>query len=906
MTPLRSRLPRPSSIEDTESGGKQRRHLPVLLAVATFVLTSLVMAAVWYNANRAEQRNFEREFDFQVREHVDRIMRRMATYEQVLRGTKGFLNGSIHVDRKAFHNYVGELHLDEHFPGIQGVGVAEVILEPQLAQHIAFIRQQGFENYIVWPLGQRDVYTSITAIEPFDGMNLRAFGFDMFSEPVRRIAMERSRDSGKASLSGKVTLVQEGSTDVQAGVLLYLPVYRHAMPIDTLEQRRAAILGWVYAPFRLGDFVNGIKGGRSEDLDVVLYDGESMSPQTCLYGCTLHTSGEHQLRRIVPIDIAGRRWTADIGSTSAFEDRMQSIVPRLIACGGVVASLLLALVVWNLSSGRSRAMTLALRMTRELMASHDKIASEQQRLRVILENSYDAFVAVDSQGKITDWNFQAERTFGWSAKEVIGHDLAGVLISEDQREAHRIGFRRFAASGRGPLIGKRVELSALRKDGSHVFVELAIAVVRTDSGYAANAFIRDLTERKETERREAERQAALEQARHALHNAQRLESVGKLTGGVAHDFNNLLQIISGNIQLMLHGIGGNELFERRLRNMMEAVDRGSKLSSQLLAFARRQPLQPQIVSLRQLLANIDDLLQRALGAEIEAEIHCSDNLWNTLVDPNQLENVILNLAINARDAMDGKGKLVFDLDNVVLDDNYVRTVPDMRAGEYIMLAVSDTGKGMAPDVLSNAFEPFFTTKPEGQGTGLGLSMAYGFIKQSGGHIQIYSELGHGTTVRIYLPRSAEPEQEAPSSLEGKDETVTGGSETILVVEDDQGVQETAVEMLRGLGYEVVCASDGEAALRIIRSGRPINALFTDVVMPGPVRSTDMVKAAKDLHPGIAVLYTSGYTRNAIVHAGRLDPGVHLLSKPYRREQLAFKLRQLLEAAKSSRPETTMH
>ena len=223
-----------------------------------------------------------------------------------------------------------------------------------------------------------------------------------------------------------------------------------------------------------------------------------------------------------------------------------------------------------------------------------------------------------------------------------------------------------------------------------------------------------------------------------------------------------------------------------------------------------------------------------------------------------------------------------------------------------MLAVSDTGKGMAPDVLSNAFEPFFTTKPEGQGTGLGLSMAYGFIKQSGGHIQIYSELGHGTTVRIYLPRSAEPEQGMPSSsFDDKDEAVVGGNETILVVEDDPGVQETAVEMLRGLGYEVVCASNGEAALRIIRSGRPINALFTDVVMPGPVRSTDMVKAAKDLHPDIAVLYTSGYTRNAIVHAGRLDPGVHLLSKPYRREQLALKLRQLLEAAKSSRP-ATMH
>jgi CheY-like chemotaxis protein len=345
-------------------------------------------------------------------------------------------------------------------------------------------------------------------------------------------------------------------------------------------------------------------------------------------------------------------------------------------------------------------------------------------------------------------------------------------------------------------------------------------------------------------------------------------------------------------------LAGNPEAQRRLETAAFAADRGAKLSSQLLAFARRHPLQPASTNIGRVLRGMDDLLRRALGESVHIETVVAGGLWTTLVDPHQLENVILNLAINGRDAMKGEGKLTLELNNAMLDDDYVLYEPEVAAGQYVMLAISDTGCGMPPEVAARAFEPFFTTKREGEGTGLGLSMAYGFVKQSNGHIRIYSEVGSGTTIKIYLPRSMQPEVELPNL---RNAPVVGGSETILVVEDDLAVQATVVDMLQALGYRVLKANDGQGALTILQSGIPIDMLFTDVVMPGPVRSIEVARQAKEMFPNIEVLFTSGYTQNAIVHGGRLDPGVELISKPYRRDELARKIRQLFAARKDKAP-----
>ena len=375
-----------------------------------------------------------------------------------------------------------------------------------------------------------------------------------------------------------------------------------------------------------------------------------------------------------------------------------------------------------------------------------------------------------------------------------------------------------------------------------------------------------------------------------LHQAQKMEAVGRLTGGVAHDFNNLLQVISGNLQLLTKDVAGSARAEQRVRNALAGVSRGSQFASQLLAFGRRQPLAPKVINVGRLIRTWDDMLKQALGEAIEVETIIAGGLWNTIVDPVQVETAILNLAINARDAMEGRGKLTIEAGNASIDDAYAARHEDVNPGHYLMLAITDTGCGMPSDVLARVFEPFFTTKPEGQGTGLGLSMVFGFVKQSGGHIKIYSEPGQGTTVRIYLPRTQEREDLAADTETGP---ITGGSETILVVEDDEEVRRTAADILADLGYRVLKAKDADSALAIVESGVPIDVLFTDVVMPGSLRSPELARKAKERIPDIAVLFTSGYTDNAIVHGGKLDPGVHLLSKPYSREALARKLRHLI-------------
>jgi len=380
-------------------------------------------------------------------------------------------------------------------------------------------------------------------------------------------------------------------------------------------------------------------------------------------------------------------------------------------------------------------------------------------------------------------------------------------------------------------------------------------------------------------------------AESSLRNAQKMESIGQLTGGMAHDFNNLLQIISANLDLLVKNEGDASKRAARLQSAVAAVERGARLTGQLLAFARRQALDPRSTNLGRMIHEMTDLLRRTLGERIEVESMVAGGLWNTMVDRSQVENAILNLAINARDAMPDGGKLTIEVANAFLDDTYAAAHSEVTAGQYVMLAISDTGTGMPPEVIARAFDPFFTTKPEGQGTGLGLSQVFGFVKQSGGHVKIYSELGEGTTLKIYLPRSKKPQETQESLYE---QPVIGGTETILVVEDDDGVRAAVTDLLSELGYTVLKAANAEEALTILKAGAHVDLLFTDVVMPGNIPTRELARRAKDSRPNLRVLFTSGYTQNAIVHNGKLDDDVFLLSKPYRKDDLARKLRSLLD------------
>lgn len=999
-----------------------RKRIPLMLGLAVFTLSLGATYSAWDIASDQLQRARQSEFDFQVRQAARRIEVRMETYAQVQRGVVAFLLGSMDVDRADFRLFVSSLKLDEKFPGIQGLAVVRLVAPDQLAQHLAAIRTEGLP-YDIHPAGPREAYSLISHIEPFSGLNLRALGFDMLTEPNRRKAMERARDTGQPSASAKVRLIQENGQHVQAGTVMYLPVYRRGASIASVAERRRNLVGWVGAPFRIDDLMAGIGGERSKDLLMSIYDGTEVDEGALLFASRPGGLGPQaqppQFRATNQLMIGGRPWALDLRSAPAFEARLESDEPRVIAVVGTALSLILGLLVWALASGQRRAARLAKEMTRQLSDSefrwkyalegagdgvwdwngksgavvyskrwkemlgyadsdvgddigawerlvhpddkeaamaeikrylgstdsayavefrmrckdgswrwilaramavtrderqlpvrtigthtditrakmdestlrdaNGQLAAEQQRIRVILDHSHDAFVAVDATGQITDWNAKAESMFGWSAAEAVGRPLPELIIPPAEREAHERGFQRFTQSGGGTLNRAVMAVTAMHRSGRAIPVELAIAGLPAANGYAASAFIRDISLRKAAEQLEVERGRALDEARAALQHAQKLEAVGKLTGGIAHDFNNVLHVIGGNVQLLQLLSKGDERLHKRLVSMQSAVDRGAKLSSQLLAFARRQPLQPLVIDLARVMVNMDDLLRRALGESVQLAISADEQLWNTLVDPGQLENVILNLAINARDSMPEGGAVTIALDNSSVSEDGPEALPDLPSGQYVRLTVSDTGTGMSAEVRALAFEPFFTTKPVGKGTGLGLSMAYGFVKQSGGHIHLRSMPGSGTTVIVYLPRSEREETKTEIAVASD---LVGGGETILVVEDDDEVRATAISLLQELGYAVLHAHDGQSALAMIEGGAHVDMVFTDVVMPGPVSSTALAERARALLPDVRVLYTSGYTRNALTTDGRLDTGVQLLNKPYRREEMARRIRAI--------------
>lgn len=530
---------------------------------------------------------------------------------------------------------------------------------------------------------------------------------------------------------------------------------------------------------------------------------------------------------------------------------------------------------------------------------------------VLWTNSADGRMVGEQPGwaAITGQSYDEYQGFGWSnavhpddtGASVVAWNAAvaakSMFIHEHRVRRHDGEWRTFAIRGL-PIIGQDGELiewvgvhtditeqraaeQALR-DQADVLArqvrhrERAEAQLRQLNETLENRVIEEINERRQAER--------------ALAQAQKMETIGKLTGGVAHDFNNLLQVVSGNLQLLGKDVAGNQRAEQRVANAMAGVSRGSKLAAQLLAFGRRQALEPKVVNVTRFVQGMDDMLRRAIGEGVEIETIVGGGLWNTFIDPAQIENALLNLAINARDAMNGQGKLTIELGNAHLDDEYARTHEEVAPGQYVMLAVSDTGSGMSPEIIEKVFEPFFSTKSEGKGSGLGLSMVYGFVKQSGGHVKIYSEVDHGTTIKLYLPRALEAEDVEVAVDTGP---ISGGTETVLVVEDDAEVRATVVELLSDLGYRVLKAVDAQSALNVIESGIPIDMLFTDVVMPGTLKSPELARKARERLPDIAVLFTSGYTENSIVHGGRLDKGVELLSKPYTREALARKFRHVL-------------
>ena len=493
-----------------------------------------------------------------------------------------------------------------------------------------------------------------------------------------------------------------------------------------------------------------------------------------------------------------------------------------------------------------------------------------------------AIFMLDANGLVTNWNAGAALIKGYSAEEIVGQDFSIFYSLEDRRAGIPQQALQIAAEdGAYEAEGWRI-----RKDGSRFFASVVIEPLRSETGelIGFGKITRDIT------RRVRERQA-LDETRIRLAQAQRMEAVGQLTTGIAHDFNNLLTTIIGNLDLISRGPSDHAIVAQRLVAVAHAAHRASSLTSRLLAFARRQTLAPQSTDINRLITDMSELLRRTLGSNIDVEAVLAGGLWRALVDPVQLENTLLNLAINARDAMPDGGKLTIESANTYLDEEYAESRSEVTAGQYVLIAVTDSGDGMTPEVMERAFEPFFTTKSEGAGTGLGLSQVYGFVKQSGGHIALYSEVGQGTTIKIYLPRHAGTDAPEPTRVR-PDVTTLASGETVLLVEDDAAVRDFAADALRLLGYRVVVAVDAATALSALESHPQIDVLLTDVSLPD-LNGRQLANRITRLRPAVKVLFMTGYARNAIVHQGVLDPEVDLLAKPFTVDSLGRKLRQVI-------------
>ncbi|MBT4083292.1 MAG: PAS domain S-box protein [Alphaproteobacteria bacterium] len=549
-----------------------------------------------------------------------------------------------------------------------------------------------------------------------------------------------------------------------------------------------------------------------------------------------------------------------------------------VLCAVFGGGVLLFLLTKNRSGGTGDSEKALDFKKSELSNERAALSVLKAQTEAILDSMVDGVITINSRGKIVMFSPAAQKIFGYLPDEVIGNSV-NMLMPPRDAGLHDSYMSQYSNTGKAKIIGIGREVQGKKKDGTLFPLHLAIGEIVRGEETIYVGTIHDLTERNEREE--------------IIRHAQKMQAIGQLTGGIAHDFNNLLASVIIDLELAEEQLSDNEETAILVRDAIGSAQRGASLNQGLLAFSRKQHLSPRAIDLKYQLENVIEILRRTLGAEIEIEAHTATDLWLCDADPDQVENAFLNLAINARDAMPDGGKLTIDIYNVRLTDRYAASKIEVEPGEYVVVALTDNGTGMPGEVLDRAFEPFFTTKPIGKGTGLGLSSIYGFAKQTGGNLTIYSEEGQGTTIKLYIPRTQDATQ-FPAAVV-KESEPRGAGEVVLLVEDDEFLRRAARRSLVALGYLVREAANGPEALELMAEDCKLDLLLTDVVLGSGLDGPGLSREIAGMVPEVSVLFMSGYTDRSVVHQGKLDAGFKLLNKPFTRSELAQSIRAALES-----------
>ena len=841
-----------------------------------------ITAVAYVIVDRAEERDVANAFKFRAEWRAKDFQAKINLAGQAMLATATDVNTEPRVESEEFHQFTSAVAAANK--SIEALSWAQPVTRGQRAAFEAGagvpIVELGTDGRRI-PAAERDGYTPIVMENRFDGQP-QWVGFDMSMDPIRRQALDMARDTNQPTSM----MVPHATNPVGPTYLIFWPTYNGGVAPKTLEDRRAQLKGYVVGVFRVVDVITAAIADTPDIIETINFylsnDTDERAAENSFRMVATYSPTDHSLRMApspaqIPAAeysftrsfvVSGEQWRLVFFFSPAAVAGEWSSGPFILLLAGL---LLTAVLAFNVA-GRIRQVSV---IQTEVDQRTAELRKTNPQLAALIDASPYAIVCIDAAQQVIFWNASAEKLFGYAAAEVIGRPYPLVLPEEQEEFSDRL--RRL----RSGEVLRNLAFHRLHRDGTIIDTSSSASAFYDADGRSMGMMfaIEDSRERNEVQNQ--------------LRQAQKMEAIGQLTGGLAHDFNNLLGVILGNLDLL------GERFETPCEEKdltdaaIQAALRGAELIRQLLAYARRQPLAPKLTHVAPVLESTARLLRRSLGENISLELHISEGVWPVRIDISQLQSTLLNLAVNARDAMPNGGRLTVETANVRVDKRAFELNPEATPGDYVLIAVSDTGSGMSAEVLAHVFEPFYTTKGN-HGSGLGLSMVHGFIKQSGGYSKIYSEPGHGTTIRLCLPRALDGEVSEPDILQN--DTPMGGQEVILVVEDNAGIRDLAVRHLQSLGYRIISAADGTSALEIIQNGAAIDLLFTDVVMPGRLDGRALAVAARELLPGLKVLFTSGFTAAAASAATEDKFGSNLLSKPYRKSDLARRVRVMLDAS----------